>query len=617
LTGQSLRAFAGLLGANSVSGLAEALGVPWPPPPPISVRELMGLALGRSGAIKHVFVLVLENRSFDHMLGASTGTVDENGGIHPGTGVDAVTGQPTTVNAAVDQTNAQNGTVFQVRAGAPFVMPVDPPHEFCDVQLQLASTSISGNPADDKCGYSGAYPPLTMAGFVESYYNQATLDAANPDPTEQQAGRAALADLDAVMASLTQAQVPVLSTLVSQFAVCDQWYSALPGPTWPNRFFLHAATSGGLDHSPSSWEAGISYLDGYKFENGTIYDALDVHGIGWSVYHGDDLPQILALHGMNPVTVLNHFHDLSDLAADLQDPDFSATYVFIEPNYGHVLTEGGNFQCGNSQHPIDDVTRGEALIKYVYESIRQSPNWESSLFVITYDEHGGFYDHVSPPPAAPPGDIIDPANNVHGFRFDQQGVRVPAVIVSPWIALAQAGGHGTQTCNLIDHTRYDHGSLLATIERLYGLPPLTARDTEANDLIHLLSVPAGRDAPLTLPNPADSGFTCGDEQPTARAAPLRTATVTRGTERSEFGRQGEIANAAAAEARPITATLRGFVEIAAIQDARLNPAELKRVARRVRTIRTLGEAHAYMAEVTAQLHAAQPVINSTDVEDDL
>jgi phospholipase C len=603
VAGRSLRAFAGLVGATSVSGMAEALGVRWPPPP-ISVRELMNLALVRSGAIKHIFVLVLENRSFDHMLGASTGTVNPSGGIQPGIGVDAVTGQPTTVNAAVGQTNAHNGTVYGVRPGAPFVMPVDPPHEFCDVQLQLASTPISGQPADDNCDYSATCPTsLTMAGFVENYYNQATVEAA------QQAGKAALADLGAVMACFTQAQVPVLSYLASQFAVCDQWYSALPGPTWPNRFFLHAATSGGLDHSPSSWQAGISYLDGYKFENGTIYNALDGKGLGWGVYHGDDLPQILALHGMDPVTVATHFHDLSDLAADLQDPGFSAAYIFIEPNYGHVLPlTGENFQCGNSQHPIDDVTRGEALIKYVYESIRQSLHWESSLLVVTYDEHGGFYDHVPPPPAVPPGDTTDPANNSHGFRFDQQGVRVPAVIVSPWIPIAaQADGLQGQSCNLIDHTRYDHGSLLATVERLYGLSPLTMRDAQANDFIHLLSVPA-RDAPLTLPSPADSGFSC-DDPPVERAVPGPKTTPAQLTGSRQS--PGADAVATAADTRPITPAMRGFVETAAIMDARLHPDQRERVARELQAIHTLGEARTYVAEVTAQLRAARPTSNST------
>jgi phospholipase C len=574
--GRSFRTFAGLVDAASASGLARAVGATWPPPPALSVRALLNLALARSGLVKHVFVLVLENRSFDHMLGASTGTIEPDGTIQPGTGTEATTGAPTTVNAAIGQANVSNGQTFRIRAGAPFVMPVDPPHEFCDVQAQLAGAGITGNPGDDTCAYSGAYPPITLAGFVDSYARQAAVEAASPDSGTQQAGQTALADLGSVMACLTGAQVPVLSTLAAQFAICDQWYSALPGPTWPNRFFLHAASSGGLDHSPSSWDAGTSYLDGYQFAKGTIFNALDAHNVSWRVYHGDDLPQVLALHGMDLFTVAEHFHDLNDLANDLQDPGFSAQYVFIEPNYGHVLTDGGDFQCGNSQHPIDDVTRGEALIKYVYEAIRAAPCWASSLLLITYDEHGGFYDHVPPPPAVPPGDAAQPGNNVHGFLFDQQGVRVPAVAVSPLIP-----------ANIIDHTRYDHSSLLATVERLFGLQPLTARDEQANDLLHLLLVPPRQDAPVTLPAPAVSGFNCGSGPLDAPAS----STI----------------EPVAKSIQPITTTLRGFLEVAAIMDLRLHPEERARVTSQLQTIRTLGQASKYLIQVANQLRAARRV----------
>jgi len=561
--------------------------------------QVLGGPTGPDGRIKHIFVLVLENRSFDHMLGVSTGTVDEDGAIHPGVGVDAVTGLPTTVDGPGAQANAWDGQLFQVRAGAPFVMPVDPPHEFCDVKLQLAGTSISGKPLDDRCDYSGVYPPLTMAGFVENYANQAV--AEESDPSSQQEAQAALADLDAVMACFTAAQVPVLSTLASEFALCDRWFSALPGPTWPNRFFLHAATSGGLDRSPTTLETIGSQLDGYQFENGTIYDALDSESLDWRVYHGDAFPQVSALAGMDLVTMASHYHGVDDLATDLQDQDFSAAYVFIEPNYGHVLTHGGNFQCGNSQHPIDDVTRGEALIKYVYESIRQSPHWASSVLVITYDEHGGFYDHVPPTAAVPPGDVTDPDNNGHGFRFDEQGVRVPAVVVSPWIPAVAPNGLEGQNCNLIDHTRYDHGSLLATVERLYGVPTLTARDAAANDFRHLLSADTMRDAPLTLPAPADSGFTCGADQPVERAArPAGAPPPPRTPLHDAYGTPADETELAA---RPVSATLRGFVEIAAMQDVRLHPADREDVIQRVRAIRTLGDARTYIDGVATQLRA--------------
>ncbi|MDH6126344.1 alkaline phosphatase family protein [Kitasatospora sp. GP82] len=535
------------------------------------------------GRIKHIFVLVLENRSFDHMLGVSTGSVDEDGGIRPGVGIDALTGAPTTVDGPRSQSNSHAGAVFPIRVGAPFVMPVDPPHEFCDVQLQLASTAIAGRPHDDRCAYSGEYPPLTVGGFVETYANQARVKN----------NAAGLADLGAVMACFTPQQVPVLSTLAREFAVCDRWFSALPGPTWPNRFFLHAATSGGLDRSPGPLEEVGSKLDGYHFENGTIYDALDAKDLPWRVYAGDALPQVSALAGMDLPTLLTHFHGLDDLADHLQYADFPAAYVFIEPSYGHVLTHGADFQCGNSQHPLDDVTRGEALIKYVYESIRRSPHWESSLLVITYDEHGGFYDHVPPPAAVPPGDVTDPENNAHGFRFDRQGVRVPAVVVSPWVPTHRMAGIDGQNCNLIDHTQYDHGSLLATVEQLYGLPALTRRDGLANTFAHLLTADAPRDAPRTLPDPAVSGFSCGEDAPGPGGPPLG------GPPRAA----GDAAGAAAAEAAdlPLTATLRGFVQTAAIQEARLRPAEREQVGQRAGSLGTVGEAGQYLADVRGQL----------------
>jgi phospholipase C len=426
---------------------------------------------------------------------------------------------------------------------------VDPPHEFCDVQLQLASTAITGRPGDDDCAYSGQYPPLTLGGYVDNYANQAIL--------ENDAD--ALADLGVVMSCFTAEQVPVLSTLAREFAVCDQWFSSMPGPTWPNRFFVHAATSGG-----------------YQFEHGSIFESLDRNGLDWRIYHGDPLPQVSALSVMELETMRGHYRPTAELAKDLQDEGFTAAYVFIEPNYGLLVPPLFDFQCGNSQHPNDDVARGDALIKQVYEAIRQSPHWRSSLLVITYDEHGGFYDHVPPPPGVPPGDLPGPGNNGHGFQFDQLGVRVPTVVVSPWIPDVRSPD-ADRNCNLVDHTAYDHSSVLATVERLFGLPPMTARDAAANDFLHLLSAATPREAPLTLPPPAESGFVCDD--------PRRAPDY-------EF-----------ADPRPITSTLQAFVELAAIQDCRLRPEARDRIVLRARAIHTVGQAREYVVEVGARLEA--------------
>ena len=325
------------------------------------------------------------------------------------------------------------------------------------------------------------YPAINNSGFIASYRASGA-----PNPAK-------------IMKCFSPEQVPVLTTLAREFAVCDRWFASIPGPTWPNRFFIHAASSGGLDDSPSSFEAvTATLLHGYSFQNGTIYDRLDATGLKWTVFMGDELPQVFAMHGMNEARLEGHFRDLDDFERIVRKPGFSASYIFIEPSYGNILPlTPGDYTCGSSQHPLDDVTRGEKLIKEVYEAIRNSPHWEKSLLLVTYDEHGGFYDHVAPPAGVSPGDrISDDDNNHFNFDFAQLGIRVPAVVVSPLIPRST-----------IDHTVYDHSSLLATVENRFGIDPLTNRDRQANNFSHLLSLTTPRtDAPTRLPDSARFRF---------------------------------------------------------------------------------------------------------------
>ncbi len=506
------------------------------------------------GPVKHVFVLMLENRAFDHMLGFS--------GI---AGTDAATGQPVRLDGLVGNphSNVDPDTNQPVFAATPadfnFKPPeVDPDHEFPGVVVQLCGANAT---YPDR--QTHAYPPINNSGFIESYKHSGK-PGDTPTPPY-------------IMKCFAPDQVPVITELARSFAVCDHWFSSMPGPTWPNRFFIHAASSGGLDGSPSDLQTVTSVLfDGFRFENGTIYDRLEDKCLGWNVFMGDENPQVFAVSGMAEQRLIDRFYSLDEFAATVNDPDFSTPYCFIEPNYGNLLPlTPGDFTCGSSQHPLDDVTRGERLIKQVYETIRNSPHWENSLLVVTYDEHGGFYDHVAPPPAVNPGDrITDPVNNQHHFDFTQLGVRVPAVVISPRIP-----------ANVIDKTVYDHTSLLATVEKLFGLEPLTERDRTASTFDHLLSLPVARtDAPLSLPDPPDSNFHCEHDAMMPPAPGVRVALAEK-TRRA-----------------PIEPILMAFAHVAFLRDYhQKHPLAKNTCVRRFLQIRTKADALEYIQDVASDM----------------
>jgi phospholipase C len=433
--------------------------------------------------VKHFFVLMLENRAFDHMLGFS--------GI---TGSDATTGLSTSiVGATASHTNTYAGHTYPASKPADFqVITADqgPPHEFKDILRQLCGSGVEDTYYLASNLAAGVYPPPNNGGFVYSYATG--LQESNPP------GEGPSPNPGRIMNCYDPGQLPVLTTLAREFAVCDNWFSSLPGPTWPNRFFVHAATSGGLATSPvNSAIVASMTVSGYAFANGDIYSRLEDRGLNWRVYEGDELPQVFSLAGMNWSSFW-HYDDMEEFQTDLAQPTFTPTYVFIEPDYGNL--SGGNagqFLDGTSQHPRDDVRPGEILIRQVYEAIRNSPHWANSVLVITYDEHGGFYDHVKPPTTVAPGDGRKYETNANHFNFARLGVRVPAVIVSPLIPRG-----------VIDHTLYDHTSILATLERIFGLKPLTTRDEKANDFRHLFSLTTPRagaaDGPTSLAAPPAS-----------------------------------------------------------------------------------------------------------------
>jgi len=484
---------------------------------------------------------MLENRSFDQMLGFS--------GI---TGIDAASGQPTQIDGLTGaETNNFEGRSYGVRQPAGYAAPVDPGHEFPQVLMQLC-----GQGATYPAG--GAYPAISNIGFAASY----AMSGGQSDPGE-------------IMRCYGPEQLPVLNALAKEFAVCDRWFASMPGPTWPNRFFLHAASSAGLDHSPTTaeiilWES----LAGLSFSHGTIFDRMNASNVRWRLYAGDAFPMVAALKGIQ----LTKVHPFRQFVNDVANPGYGVSYTFIEPSY-NVLSD---YKCSTSQHPLDDVTRGESLIKCVYETLRSSPLWNDSLLIITWDEHGGFYDHVAPPGATAPADTPpNPHLSQYGFTFEQYGVRVPAVVISPRIPR-----------NVVDHRVYDHTSILKTLEAQFGMAPLTERDRAANSLLPLLSLPSPRgDAPGTLPDPADSGvtgcpaFTCGGG--------------------GLFGAAEEAEPEPPPVARPEDSVndgnVAGMLQAAVRADLAMAPDQRDKILARVSAIKTRAEARRYVDEVRQKL----------------
>jgi phospholipase C len=414
---------------------------------------------GNLQKIQRFVVLMLENRSFDHLVGYLK-TLNAN--------IAGLVGDE--FSNPTDPSNPASPVIKTSPASSP-QMTFDPGHEFEDVQIQLY-------------GSNGATPPIAnpptnpppMNGFVVSA-NQAAGAANKP------------ADALRIMECFTPAQVPVLSRLAQEFALFNFWYSSLPGPTWPNRFFIHGATSGGLTDSPDEFHI----IEGFSFKNNTIYHAISDAGKDWRIYH-DGLPQTagidsLRLSYVDPFT--RHFRNMEHFENDIKN-GLLPEYTFIEPNY----STGDNYVTGNSMHPLNDVHEGEKLVKRVYEALRNSNYWLDTMFIITFDEHGGFFDHVAPAATVATGDDTKYSNPAHPFAFKQLGIRVPAIVISAYTDKGTVIGTSRDDAATV----FDHSSVLATVEKRFGLQSLTQRDRKANTLEVALNLDVPRtDAPIGVP----------------------------------------------------------------------------------------------------------------------
>ena len=264
-----------------------------------------------------------------------------------------------------------------------------------------------------------------------------------------------------IMHYFTPKQVPVISALAKQFAVCDRWFASAPCQTWPNRWFVHAATADGHENNNPVHLPDVD----------TIYNRFERAGMkDWKIYF-HDLAQAHTL--LKLFLLCDHFQFYRQFKADCQSGQLPS-YSFIEPQYYPDLAHPEN-----DQHPPSVVTLGEQLIADVYNCIRSSKLWAKTLLIITYDEHGGCYDHVPPPAATEP----EAPREGQVFKFDRYGVRVPAVIISPYVE------PGTKL-RPPGRIPYDHTSIIATLRKRFPAlgGPLTQRDAAAPDLERVLTL---------------------------------------------------------------------------------------------------------------------------------
>ena len=237
------------------------------------------------------------------------------------------------------------------------------------------------------------------------------------------------------MQYLTRDDLPVSYALADAYTSCDRWFCSVMGPTWPNRFYWHAGTAFGqmANNLPTALSP-------------SIYHRLNAKGVDWAYYYGS-IPVVAVITDIDVKPHLRRFHQfLTDAANGTLPP-----VVYIDPAFAQ-----------NDDHPSGHPILGQALISTVYQALASSPQWPNILFVLTYDENGGFYDHVSPGTA--PDDLA-------AAGFDQLGFRVPTLVMGPYVKQGY-----------VSSTPYDHTSALRHLQNAFGLDPLTTRTEAATDL---------------------------------------------------------------------------------------------------------------------------------------
>lgn len=361
-------------------------------------------------ALKHIVVLMLENRSFDHMLGCLKAN-------HPN--IDGLSG-----NEAIPDSTGAMVPIQQLAEFRGQLLP-DPHHDFFSVDNQIFNGDMSPTRKP------------TMDGFIRIYQKQQQPDV----PSSHH--------IAYTFSENGANNLPVLHTLAKEFAVFNRWFASIPGPTLCNRAFAHYGSSF------ANVGMNVFYVHP-KFKS--IYERLTAAGRTSKLYYYDENSSTLEVVNLlqNQQVMFGTYQDFLSACDSNSLPDYS----FIEPNYkDHPSPDGNGTLLATDQHPDNDVRAGEDFIADIYNRIRNNPSlWPNTALLIVYDEHGGLYDHV-PPPNLDPSRIDkefvaqpDATGTGQPFAFDRLGVRVPAILISPWV---QAG-------STIDDI-FEHASIPATL----------------------------------------------------------------------------------------------------------------------------------------------------------
>lgn len=380
--------------------------------------------------VDHIVVMMMENRSFDHYFQK----LPEYG-------------QPDVEVAPPEYTNPDMQG-----------MPVAP---FRDTQFCFVDTNHE---------WTGTHEQINgglMDGFFKTNdnYHELPIGASGPEMLSGKRG----------LGYYTADDLPFYYWLASEFSIADHYYSSVPGPTWPNRMYLYAATSFGMVHN--------SVVAPDK----TLFDYLDLREVKWKVYISTSPG--LAIFLDKYLSLLNdgheHFVPIAQYFTDAAEGKLPQV-AFVDPG---IAREG---YAQNDEHPPAIAMIGENFSAQVIDALAKSPQWDRSAFFLTYDEHGGLFDHVVPPKACPP-DAIDPVLEAGDTdaKFDQYGVRVPLIVVSPY-----AKKH------FVAHRTYDHTSIVRFIEARFQMPAMTNRDANAEAPWEMFDfdTPPHQEAPaITLP----------------------------------------------------------------------------------------------------------------------